>query len=140
MTFAVLKSTDFAAIARAEATRRIRAAKDNADVTDAMRRDDERKWSLIERRARYFADDRIARLHDGEGAETVQAMAAVVHRTAQAALRKWREGGKPGGEPEARAFLLFALTRKFAELASAPTPYVDADGNIYFLEPERTAA
>lgn len=140
MTFTGLKSTDFEKIARAEAAGRLKAAAANQAITPDQRRQDERLWNLVVRRSAYFDIDRRDRLFEGEKIETTRALGAAVMRAAQTALRKWREDGKPRGEPEARAFLLFALTRKFAELLSDPTPYVDADGVIYFLDPERTAA
>lgn len=140
MTFTGLRSTDYEKIARAEAIGRSRAARANPAITADQRDLDERQWNAIAKRAAYFRDDRIESLFEGETADRARAMAAAVMRATQAALRKWREEGKPGGEPEARAFLLFALARKFAELAADPTPYVDADGAIYFHEPERTAA
>lgn len=140
MTFTGLHSTDYEKIARAEGVGRLRAAKDNPAITADQRDLDERQWNAIAKRAAYFRDDRIERPFEGETVDRLRAMAAAVMRATQAALRKWRDDGKPGGEPEARAFLLFALTRKFAELAADPTPYVDGTGAIYFLEPERTAA
>ncbi|MBN8845962.1 MAG: hypothetical protein J0H88_22210 [Sphingomonadales bacterium] len=140
MTFAGLRSTDFEKIARAEAIGRARAAMANATITADQRQLDERQWAAIAKRAAWFNEDRTEALFEGETVDRARAMAAAVMRATQAALRKWREDGKPAGEPEARAFLLFALTRKFAELAADPTPYVDADGNIYFRETERNAA
>lgn len=140
MTFAGLASSDFEKIARAEATRRIAAAKNNPDVTAAQRQQDERTWSLIVRRARWFSDDRPPLPFEGEDMAATAKLAATVLRTTQAALRKWRDEGKPGGEPEARAFLLFSLARKFAELTGDPRPYVDGDGAIYFLDQKDQAA
>lgn len=140
MTFTGLISTDYEKIAQAEAVRRIAAAKENAEVTAAQRRDDERIWSLIVRRARWFSADRLPRPFAGEDMAATAKLGATVMRTTQAALRKWREAGKPTGEPEARAFLLFHLTRKFAELLGDPCPYVDGEGAIYFLDQKDLAA
>lgn len=140
MTFLPILSTDYAAIARAEATRRAKAAAANPDVTPAQRRADARTWDGIIRRAAYFHADRRAQLFGNEVEEGTRELAATVMRTAQAALRKWRTDGKPSGEIEARAFLLFSLARKFAELLEDPCPYVDADGAIYFLDQKDIAA
>ena len=140
MTFTGLSSFDYAAIARAERLRRADAAKENRDLTEAQRRQDARQWDMIEYRAQWFRDGRRPLPLGDASDDHVAAMAGVVMRTTQAALRKWREEGKPGGEPEARAFLLFSLARKFAELANQPCPYVDGDGAIYFLEQKDIAA
>ena len=140
MSFTGLVSTDFEKIAQAEAVRRTKAATDNPAVTAAQRRDDERIWSLIVRRSRWFSDDRRPLPISGENMEATAKLGATVMRTTQAALRKWREEGKPNGEPEARAFLLFHLTRKFAELLGEPCPYVDGEGAIYFLDQKDQAA
>ncbi len=140
MTFTGLTSTDFEKIAQAEAVRRARAATDNPAVTAAQRRDDERIWSLIVRRARWFNADRRPLPFAGEDMAATARLGATVMRTTQAALRKWRDEGKPKGDPEARAFLLFHLTRKFAELLGDPCPYVDGEGAIYFLDQKDLAA
>ena len=140
MTFTGLSSLDYAAIARAERLRRADAARENRDLTDAQRRQDARQWDMIEYRAQWFRGDRRPLPLGDASDDHISAMAAVVMRTTQAALRKWREEGKPGGEPEARAFLLFSLARKFAELADQPCPYVDGDGAIYFLDQKDIAA
>lgn len=140
MTFSGLVSTDYEKIARAEAARRLAAAKGNRDVTAEQRRQDERVWTLIVRRARWFSDDRRPLPFAGEDMAATATLAATVLRTTHAALRKWQSEGKPGGEPEARAFLLFSLARKFAELTGDPRPYVDGDGAIYFLDHKDLAA
>ncbi len=140
MTFIGLISTDYEKIAQAEAVRRAKAGADNPDVTAAQRRQDERTWSLIVRRARWFRDDRRALQFSEEDMAATARLGATVLRTTQAALRKWRDEGKPKGEPEARAFLLFHLTRKFAELLGDPHPYVDGEGAIYFLDQKDFAA
>lgn len=140
MTFLGLASTDYPAIARAEAVRRARAAEGKSDITPAQRRADARTWEGIVRRANYFHADRRALPFGNEVMAGTRELASAVQRTTTAALRKWREAGKPPGEIEARAFLLFHLARKFAELLGDPTPYVDADGTIYFTDQERTAA
>lgn len=134
MTFLGLTSSDYPAIARAEAVRRARAAEAKPDIPPAQRRADARTWDGIVRRSAYFHADRRALPFGNEVMTGTRELAAAVQRTATAALRKWRDAGKPTGEAEARAFLLFHLARKFAELLGEPTPYVDADGNIYFTE------
>lgn len=140
MTFAGLSMFDFAAIAHAERLRREHAAAKNRHITDAQRRDDAQRWHMIEYRAQWFREGRRPLPLGDESDNHAPAMAATVMRTTQAALRKWREEGKPGGEPEARAFLLFSLARKFAELVGDPCPYVDGDGAIYFLDQKEQAA
>lgn len=140
MTFSGLISTDFATIAQAEAIGRAKAASANRAITPDQRRQDERQWRLIVRRAAWFRDDRRPLPISGEDMAATGVLAAIVLRTARSALAKWRSDGKPSGEPEARGFLLFALARKFAELTGDPTPYVDGDGAIYFLDQKEQAA
>lgn len=140
MTFTGLKSTDYAAIARAEAARRAAVAAAKPDVTAAQRRDDAAMWAGIVRRAAYFHPDRRALMFGDEVVAGTRQLADTVRRTTTAALKKWREDGRPAGEPEARAFLLFHLSRKFAELLGDPCPYVDAHGHIYVLEQTDLAA
>lgn len=140
MTFVGLISTDFEKIARAEAVRRAKAGAENPDVTAAQRNQDERIWTLIVRRSRWFREDCRPLPFSEEDMTATTSLAATVMRTTQAALRKWREEGKPKGEPEARAFLLLSLARKFAELTGDPRPYVDGEGAIYFLDQKDLAA
>lgn len=132
-TFLRLTSRDHAAIARAEQQRREAIASARPEITAAQRSADAADWHAISRRAAFFDADRRARMFASEDETQIRHLADTVARTARAALRKWREGGKPGGDVEARAFLLFALARKFAELMGDPCPYVDADGNIYTI-------
>lgn len=139
MTFATLTSADYQKIARAEAVRRIAAAA-SSDLTAEQRREDERTWSLITRRAAWFRPDIRALPLPDEDPAHARAMSSTVLRTARTALRRWADEGSPRGEPEARAFLILSLARKFAELAGEPRPYVDANGRIYVIDQQEQAA
>lgn len=138
MTFTGLSSTDYHRIARAEAIRRIAAAKARRDISADQRRRDGQIWSAIVGRAGHFLGDRPALPFANEDMDATAVMAATVLRTTHAALNKWRDNGRPTGEPEARAFLLFSLAQKFAELTGSPRPCVDSKGAIYFPGQKQT--
>ncbi|MFN7028423.1 MAG: hypothetical protein ACK4PC_03560 [Sphingopyxis sp.] len=131
MTFAPLASHDWPGIAAAEAARRARAAGGASGMTEAQRRSDAAEWAAIVEWARWLTTPGRPLPLPGEGLEEAEYLARITLRTARTALAKWHADRQPG-EPEARAFKLLYLARRFARLVGNPEPTVDAAGAILF--------
>lgn len=127
MTFLGLRSTDLIGIASTERARRAAAMREMPRVTVAQRRTDAAEWAAIVEWLRWaLAGSQRGRMPAGEGG-LVEAdhLYGVITDITGAALRDWFANGRPSGEPEARAFLLYALARAFARLTGAPAPSID---------------
>lgn len=131
MTFAPLASDDWPGIAAAEAARRAQAARDSAGLTAAQRRTDAAEWAAIVEWARWLTTPGRPLPLPGEGLEEAEYLARITLRTARTALAKWH-ADRQRGEPEARAFKLLYLARRFARLVGNPEPTVDAAGALIF--------
>ena len=135
MTFLGRDSFDYAGTARAEASRRARAAAGRANVSRADIARDAADWKAIVARAACFARDRRALFFAEEDRDFATHMAAVVLRTTRAAVRAWHAAGQRPGEEEARAICLLRLAQKFAELLGHDRPDLDRDGQLVVAEP-----
>ena len=138
MTFARLAPHDYPAIARAERARRRQAAA-RAGWDQARRAADDADWAAIEAYDFHLIDIRAADDRPPCPArDEWLRLAAIAHKVAATALRKWdADGRQTGGEAEARPFKLLNLARRMARCAGLQPPTL---GEFLASQPERKAA